>query len=419
MKNDLLKKALLISAFVAVFILGVLLSELFFRGFNGIFGAGTFDTRAALKQQLAQQEKQAKEQQDQIQQKYDQLSGQMTQKLANMNSLVKEVEGNLNPEVVKDILLTTPADQTGDKGTIFLNAGDGEGFLKTASGQDPTVKAFTDAFNKKAQDIIDVAKGILKDKISQLNGELLRINNELKDRNVQVIGKLKENQKLKKEVDDVNDKLEDSNNKLADRNQQLEGKLKEVEKLKGDVDDVNNTLQERNKQLEANLQEVEKYKKELDDHRRKINDLEGIKTDLEKSVGALETKIEDGRLRVSFKGDILFESGKHELRTEGKALLESVSSILKESVQKNDIFIAGHTDNVPLRTDAQYESNWTLSTYRAIEVVKYLVGKGLSPDKLTAAGYGEFKPIASNDTPEGKTQNRRVELYLIPRIIKR
>jgi chemotaxis protein MotB len=148
--------------------------------------------------------------------------------------------------------------------------------------------------------------------------------------------------------------------------------------------------------------------------------LEGIKVDLEKSVGILETKIENGRLRVNFQGDILFTSGSHKLRQEGLDLLESVFSILNKSVENNDIFIAGHTDNVKIKPKSEiYESNWDLSTYRAIEVVKYLVSKGMAPRYLTAAGYGEHKPIAENSTKEGKAKNRRVELFLIPKIIKR
>ena len=166
---------------------------------------------------------------------------------------------------------------------------------------------------------------------------------------------------------------------------------------------------------------MEKYKEELEERKKYINDLEGIKSDLEKTVGVLETKIEKGRLKVSFKGDILFESGKHQLRQEGKQLLESVFPILIKSTVQNDIFIAGHTDNVPIREDArdQYESNWNLSAYRAIEVVNYLMEKGISPQSMTAAGYGEFNPIADNSTDEGKAKNRRVELFIIPRIIKR
>jgi chemotaxis protein MotB len=184
---------------------------------------------------------------------------------------------------------------------------------------------------------------------------------------------------------------------------------------------MNNRLKENNLVLKKSLLELEEYRDQVDKHKNYIKELEGIREDLNKTVGDLKTKIEDGRLKVSFKGDILFASGRHNLRPEGIKLLKSVFSILKKSSEKNDIFVAGHTDNVPImsRFRDKYKSNWELSTYRAIEVVRFLLKEGISPDKLTAAGYGEHKPVALNDTEEGKSKNRRVELFLIPRIIRR
>ncbi|MCP5052118.1 MAG: OmpA family protein [bacterium] len=440
MNDAMMKKMLIIAAFVVTFILGVMFSELILRGFNGIFGSGTFDTKSGLRKQIEEVKKESEQQLEQSKQKYDQLSGEVTQKQANMNSLLKDIETKINPQLIKDLLLTTPSSETGDKGKLFLDAGSGEGLLKPSTTDDPTVNRFKQAFNQKAKDILDVSKNILGEKVGQLNKELLRINDELKDRNVEVISKLRQNEKLKTEVDRVNTDLTDTNQKLntkiqevekankeVDRvnseltttNQKLSSKIQEVENANKEVDRVNSELKTTNQQLEEKLQEVDRYKKELEDRQQRINDLEGVKGNLEKTVGVLETKIEDGRLKVSFKGDILFESGKHELRKEGQELLDSVYKILKESTDNNDIFIAGHTDNVKLRPDARYDSNWTLSTYRAIEVVKHLVEKNLSPDLLTAAGYGEFKPIADNATEDGKSKNRRVELFLIPRIIKR
>jgi chemotaxis protein MotB len=436
MNDTMIKKLLLISAFIVTFILGVFLSEFIF----GIFSSDSFKTRSELRKQIEDVKNEAEQQQADAKAKYDKLSGEMTQREANMNSLLEDIESKVNPQLIRDVLLTTPSDQTGDKGKLLLNPGTGEGLLKPSTTDDPTVNRFKNAFNQKAKDFLDVSKNILGEKVGQLNQELLRINNELKDRNVEVIGKLRQNEKLKKEVDRVNEDLtktneqlsnklneveslkkdvDSVNNQLQEKNQQLESKLNEVESLKKDVDRVNKELQSKNQQLEDKLNEVERYKGELEDKQKRINDLEGVKSDLQETVGVLETKIEGDRLKVSFEGDILFESGKHELREEGVNLLDSVFDILKQSSEKNDIFIAGHTDNVALRPDAQYDSNWTLSTYRALEVVKHLLKKGLPPERLTAAGYGEFKPIADNATEEGKAKNRRVELFLIPRIIKR
>jgi chemotaxis protein MotB len=77
--------------------------------------------------------------------------------------------------------------------------------------------------------------------------------------------------------------------------------------------------------------------------------------------------------------------------------------------------VAGHTDNVPIDS-ARFPSNWELSTARAVEVVKLLVSQGVGPKTLSAAGYGEFDPVASNDAPDGRAKNRRIEITLQPNL---
>jgi chemotaxis protein MotB len=77
--------------------------------------------------------------------------------------------------------------------------------------------------------------------------------------------------------------------------------------------------------------------------------------------------------------------------------------------------VSGHTDNVPIKT-ARFPSNWELSTARAVEVVQLLVAGGMKPTVLGAAGYGENDPVATNDTPEHKAQNRRIEIVLEPNL---
>ena len=390
-----MKKIIAIPLLVVAFVMGIALSDLIMQGINGIFGTN-ITTKADLKKELQEAKKKLEDTEKKVtaaNQKYDDLSKQVDQKKANMDKLMEELDTKVNAALVKDILLTTPSSETDGKGKIFLDPSAAETLLEPTASGDTTVDEFKKTFNKKAKEILDVSKGIMKEKVGQLNQELLRINEEVKDRNVELIGKLREEKKYKEKINLLNQELQQTNEELNERNTQLNAKLKEVEQ----------------------------YKKELEDHKKYINDLEGIKSDLENTVGVLETKIENGRLRVNFQGDILFESGKHYLKEEGKQLLESVFPILSKSVVQNDIFIAGHTDNVPIRDDARdrYESNWVLSTYRAIEVVKYLVEKGISPRSVTAAGYGEYKPIADNSTDEGKSKNRRVELFLIPKIIKR
>ncbi len=85
------------------------------------------------------------------------------------------------------------------------------------------------------------------------------------------------------------------------------------------------------------------------------------------------------------------------------------------TVPDRDFLVAGHTDNVPIRTEL-FPSNWELSTRRAVEVVHYLVAQGMNPKVLAAAGYGEFDPIGPNDTNEHRAQNRRIEIVLQPNL---
>ncbi len=103
-----------------------------------------------------------------------------------------------------------------------------------------------------------------------------------------------------------------------------------------------------------------------------------------------------------------------ELKPAGRAALEEVAVVLA-SIPDRHFQIGGHTDNVPIST-ARFPSNWELSTGRAVEVTRFLVAREVSPTVLSATGYGEFDPVASDDTPEGKARNRRIEITVVPNI---
>jgi len=122
------------------------------------------------------------------------------------------------------------------------------------------------------------------------------------------------------------------------------------------------------------------------------------------------------KLKVSIVDKILFPSGEADISPEGLEVLERVGNVLK-SVEEKIIRVEGHTDNVPIvgRLAEKFPSNWELSTARATNVVRFLQEKvEIDPAKLEAVGLGEFQPIASNETKEGKAQNRRIEIALLP-----
>jgi chemotaxis protein MotB len=159
----------------------------------------------------------------------------------------------------------------------------------------------------------------------------------------------------------------------------------------------------------AKAEELAKAKKSYDD----------LQAGLQSEIAAGEIKITQlqGKLTVNLVDRILFDSGKAEIKEDGRQVLDKVGSILNTVVDKN-IRIEGHTDNKPIVGDllAKYPSNWELSTARATAVARYLQDHDkVDPARLVAAGYGEFHPVAANDTAENRALNRRIEIVLVPR----
>ncbi len=111
---------------------------------------------------------------------------------------------------------------------------------------------------------------------------------------------------------------------------------------------------------------------------------------------------------------MLFDSGQTAIKPAGRDALLQVAKVLA-TVPGRTFQVAGHTDNVPIQ-NARFPSNWELSTARAVEVVKLLVAQGVAPGELSAAGYGEFDPVAGNDAPDGRAKNRRIEITLQPNL---
>ena len=143
--------------------------------------------------------------------------------------------------------------------------------------------------------------------------------------------------------------------------------------------------------------------------RKKIDII--VEETMDQSMTEIEVSPEDVTLRV--KDSMAFDFGKAEIKPEFKLFLDKLGNLMIQ----NDVHltIEGHTDNVPLGKDAPFESNWDLSTARAVEVVEYLRNKfGLPSKRLTAVGHAEGKPLVENTTPENRARNRRVEFKLKP-----
>lgn len=126
--------------------------------------------------------------------------------------------------------------------------------------------------------------------------------------------------------------------------------------------------------------------------------------------------VSDRGLDITVSAEKLFVSGGNELSNEGKAFLDVVSAIIQKELPQNYIYVEGHTDNQSLAV-FEWKSDWDFSFARALSAVQYMRGKGIDTLRLSAAGFGQNRPRATNDSKEGRRLNRRVEIIVSPQKI--
>ena len=155
--------------------------------------------------------------------------------------------------------------------------------------------------------------------------------------------------------------------------------------------------------LKVELEEGTKY----EDLAAKLNEI------IEQNSLTDEIKIreEDRGIVLELDESILFDSGKADIKPSSIPILDTISKIINET--DNEIVAEGNTDDVPVK-NAEFDSNWELSTKRSLSIVKYLIeNKNINPNRISIKGYGEFNPIAPNDTQENKSKNRRVDILVV------
>lgn len=128
--------------------------------------------------------------------------------------------------------------------------------------------------------------------------------------------------------------------------------------------------------------------------------------------GRVSVNIVRGRLVIQLPQDILFQSGSASLSQDGVRTLREVGQVLA-TIEDRSFQVEGHTDNVPISTE-RFPSNWELSSARALSVVRVLLDAGVPPERISGAAYGEYQPVAPNDTPESRRLNRRIEIVMLP-----
>jgi chemotaxis protein MotB len=217
-------------------------------------------------------------------------------------------------------------------------------------------------------------------------------------------------------VDQLSRKLEN----LEKQNSETQDKLKATELQNAQMTDQLRKMGMNVADQQRNMDEMNKLVEELRAKERqaqaRLATFRGMLERFNKMIasGKLRVKIVRGRMVVELSENILFDSGKADLKTEGQAALTEVGTVLA-SIGDRDFQIAGHTDNVPIKS-ARFPSNWHLSTARALTVTTYLSEHGVPAVRLSAAGYADTQPAATNDTPEGRQQNRRIEIVLMPNL---
>ena len=191
-------------------------------------------------------------------------------------------------------------------------------------------------------------------------------------------------------------------------------------------------LEAKEQALIAENERLETLKKQLEDRSQRVAELESViaakdaaMTNLKNAISKALTDFEgkgltieqrNGKVYVSMENKLLFKSGSWAVGTEGRKAVKQLGSVLGENPDIA-VLIEGHTDNAPFKGSGQLSGNWDLSTKRATAIVKILQeNSNINADNLTAAGRGEFAPIASNETSEGKAKNRRIEVILTPKL---
>ena len=196
---------------------------------------------------------------------------------------------------------------------------------------------------------------------------------------------------------------------LKSKSDSLSQSIFELRRKVADLDAENTKLKAENASLvKAREEQVRKVSSTYESL------LEKMKSEI--SQGQVTISELKGKLTINMVDSILFDPGKAEVKKGGREILGKIISILKD-VSDQSIRIEGHTDNVPIsRALAQrYHTNWELSAARAINVARFLQDQGIDPGNLSAVAYGEWKPVATNDTAEGKAKNRRIEINLVPK----
>lgn len=253
---------------------------------------------------------------------------------------------------------------------------------------------------------------LLKDK-SELEGKISSLQNKLDDMQSKA-------QQLDAELEQTSTLLDSKKKELASTQNQLSATSNELESTSQRLESAKSSLSEASDVLakkDQALKEKEEELKKASSYMKRTNELyDQLVGELKNEVAANQVKVKEMKdgINVNLSEDILFPSGSADLNKSGKEVITRVSKKLAN--KEYQIIVAGFTDNIPIRGSLakRYPTNWELAGARAASVVRLLESTGIESKKLIASSYGDNYPVATNDTEEGRAQNRRIEIRLRP-----
>lgn len=287
---------------------------------------------------------------------------------------------------------------------------------------------------------------VSKKKYDDVLAQKVKTEGELADRSKQLesanasLKELNESlSKLKQDTTELNQTYRATSQKLNDLNEEYDQLNSYYKNLLNNSGKLNRDLAQQKDQLfaiQSNLERTRKLNDSLStsliEREKKVKELEQILANKDKAVldlknrisnallnfkeNDLTVKVKNGKVYVSLAEQLLFGSGSITVDAKGVTALQQLAKAIKD--QKDiQIMIEGHTDNVPISKKSQYmQDNWDLSVMRATSITKILTKAGVSANQVTAAGKGEYSPLAANDNAQNKQKNRRTEIIITPNL---
>ena len=265
--------------------------------------------------------------------------------------------------------------------------------------------------------------------VTALKKQLDELTKENEERKIELDKAVTDYNNIKKNYD----LLTVANNSQSSKNKSATEKLmSQLQKTQEDLQAQEDALRALESSLLKKETDLKKLTADLEAREKRVNELEAMINKKDELLTALKKKVKDallgfenkgltieqknGKVYVSLDESLLFASGSYDVGAKGTGVLKKLAKVLETNTDI-DIVVEGHTDNVPLKSKGDIEDNWDLSVKRATSVVKIITKNSkTNPKRLTAAGRGEYLPIDTSNTTEGRKKNRRIEVILTPEL---